>query len=170
MLWSWRCAFLYFLVYIIGSNRHYLMRKLLVLFLFPLCSIAQTEPAPVPSPAAVSGAPSSGAGSSTDIRNGFLPFKKYPFPDGLTASATGSRIAWAVDQEGRRNIYVAEGPAFTPRKLTDFTMDDGQEITSLQISDDGRWVVLCAVGIMGRTGMMICRQTLVLGRSPLRCR
>lgn len=125
------------------------MRKLLVLFLFPLCSIAQTEPAPVPSPAAVSGAPSSGAGSSTDIRNGFLPFKKYPFPDGLTASATGSRIAWAVDQEGRRNIYVAEGPAFTPRKLTDFTMDDGQEITSLQISDDGRWVVFVRGGDHG---------------------
>src|SRR5579871_983676 len=67
----------------------------------------------------------------------FLAFKKYPFPTGLTASASGTRIAWALDEEGRRNIYVAEGPAYTPRKLTDFAKDDGQEISSLTLSADG---------------------------------
>ncbi|HEY4337575.1 MAG TPA: hypothetical protein VGM89_16800, partial [Puia sp.] len=57
----------------------------------------------------------------------FLAYKKYPFPTELTAASTGARLAWAMDEEGRRNIYVAEGPAYTPRKLTDFTKDDGQE-------------------------------------------
>ena len=54
-----------------------------------------------------------------------------------------------MDEEGRRNVYVAEGPAFTPRKLTDFSEDDGQEITSLSISADGRWVVFVRGGDHG---------------------
>jgi dipeptidyl aminopeptidase/acylaminoacyl peptidase len=79
----------------------------------------------------------------------FLAFKKYPFTTELTAAATGARIAWAMNEEGRRNVYVAEGPAFTPRKLTDYTKDDGQEITSLSISADGQWVVFVRGGDHG---------------------
>ena len=99
------------------------MRKILLLFLLPLQGLGQ--------------------------RSDFLPFKKYPFPTELAAASTGSRIAWAMDEEGRRNVYVAEGPAFTPRKLTDFSEDDGQEITSLSISADGRWVVFVRGGDHG---------------------
>jgi dipeptidyl aminopeptidase/acylaminoacyl peptidase len=72
--------------------------------------------------------------------------KSYPFPNGLTASATGSRIAWGLNERGERNVWVAEGPAFTARKLTNFSIDDGQEITSLQISSDGKWVVFIRGG------------------------
>ena len=79
----------------------------------------------------------------------FLNFKKYPFPTELTAAPTGERIAWAMDEEGRRNIYVAEGPDYTPRKLTDFSTDDGEEITGLSISADGRWVVFARGGDHG---------------------
>ena len=75
--------------------------------------------------------------------------KSYPFPTELTSSAQGSRIAWAFDEQGKRNVYVAEGPAFTPRKLTNFTADDGQEITSLSISDDGKWVIFVRGGDHG---------------------
>ena len=85
----------------------------------------------------------------TAQENSFLPFKKYPFPTELTAAATGARIAWAMDEEGRRNIYVAEGPSFTPRQLTGFSKDDGQEISSLSISADGRWVVFVRGGDHG---------------------
>src|SRR5437762_1091239 len=35
-----------------------------------------------------------------------------PFPSNLTAAKNANRIAWVLDQEGRRNIWVAEGPAF----------------------------------------------------------
>lgn len=73
-------------------------------------------------------------------------FKNYPFPTELTAAANGSKIAWALNEQGRRNVYVAEGPDFIARKLTDFTQDDGQEITSLQISDDGSRVVFVRGG------------------------
>jgi hypothetical protein len=36
--------------------------------------------------------------------------KSYPFPTELAASPSGARIAWALNEEGRRNLYVAEGP------------------------------------------------------------
>ena len=35
--------------------------------------------------------------------------KGYPFPTSLSSSATGSKIAWAFDEQGKRNIYVAGG-------------------------------------------------------------
>ncbi len=67
--------------------------------------------------------------------------KSLPFPNELTASAAGQRLAWALDERGRRNIWVAEGPDFTARRLTNYLMDDGQELTSVAISRDGTWVV-----------------------------
>ncbi|MGA0555307.1 S9 family peptidase [Larkinella sp. VNQ87] len=75
--------------------------------------------------------------------------RSYPFPSELTASAKGSRLAWVFNEQGRRNVYVAEGPTFTPRKLTSYTEDDGQEITSLSISADGNWVVYVRGGDHG---------------------
>ena len=75
--------------------------------------------------------------------------KSYPFPTELTASAQGSKIAWAFDEEGKRNIYVAEGPSFQPRRLTNYNDDDGQELTSVQISADGKWVVYVRGGDHG---------------------
>ena len=75
--------------------------------------------------------------------------KSYPFPNELTASSGTNKIAWAFNEEGKRNVYVAEGPAFQPRKLTDYKADDGQEITSLQISADGKWVVYVRGGDHG---------------------
>jgi len=103
------------------------MRKIFFLLLLPLSVAAQPG----------------------DIVRGLLPFKKYPFPTELTAGATGTRIAWAMNEEGRRNVYVAEGPDYVPRKLTAYSMDDGQEITSLTISDDGQWVVFVRGGDHG---------------------
>ncbi len=76
-------------------------------------------------------------------------FKKYPFPTELTASNSGAKIAWALDEQGKRNVYVAEGPDFKARKLTHFTKDEGQEITSLSISNDGNWVVFVQGGDHG---------------------
>nr|MBA2744648.1 PD40 domain-containing protein [Flavisolibacter sp.] len=75
--------------------------------------------------------------------------KSYPFPTELTSSAQGSKIAWAFNEEGKRNVFVAEGPGYTPRKLTNYNNDDGQEITSLSISADGKWVVYVRGGDHG---------------------
>ncbi|MBM3760803.1 MAG: S9 family peptidase [Acidobacteria bacterium] len=73
--------------------------------------------------------------------------KSYPFPNELTAS--GNKLAWAVNEQGRRNIYVAEGPDYKARRLTNYTQDDGQELTSLAISNDGKYVVAVRGGEHG---------------------
>lgn len=67
--------------------------------------------------------------------------KGYPFPGELTAAASGARLAWTVNERGRRNVWTAEGPDFAPRQLTHYTTDDGQELTSVTLSPDGRYVV-----------------------------
>ena len=75
--------------------------------------------------------------------------KSYPFPNELTASTTGSRIAWAFNERGARNVWVAEGPDFKARRLTNYEVDDGQELTSLAISADGKYVVYVRGGDHG---------------------
>jgi dipeptidyl aminopeptidase/acylaminoacyl peptidase len=75
--------------------------------------------------------------------------KSYPFPSELTASSTGTRIAWAFNERGTRNVWVAEGPDFKPRRLTSYMTDDGQELTSLSISSDGKYVVYVRGGDHG---------------------
>lgn len=75
--------------------------------------------------------------------------KSYPYPNGLAAAAAGSRIAWAFDEQGRRNIYVAEGPDFRARRLTNYAEDDGQELTGVALTPDGRHVVYARGGEHG---------------------
>jgi dipeptidyl aminopeptidase/acylaminoacyl peptidase len=65
----------------------------------------------------------------------------YPFPTELAAAPNGARLAWVFDESGVRNVYAAEGPDFQPRKLTAYTIDDGQELTNVSVSADGKWVV-----------------------------
>jgi dipeptidyl aminopeptidase/acylaminoacyl peptidase len=64
-----------------------------------------------------------------------------PFPSNLTASAHTSTIAWVFDTRGERNIWVAEGPDFTPLQLTHYPGDNGQEIDSVRLTPDGTTVL-----------------------------
>ena len=73
----------------------------------------------------------------------------YPFPSELNAAARANRMVWAFNEAGVRNLYVAEGPDFTPRRLTNYTQDDGQELTSVQLTADGRYVVYVRGGDHG---------------------
>ncbi len=75
--------------------------------------------------------------------------KSYPFPNQTAVSATGNRVAWAFNEEGKRNIYVAEGPDFEARKLTRYDEDRGQELSSVSISPDGKWLVYIRGGDFG---------------------
>lgn len=43
-----------------------------------------------------------------------------PFANNLTTAATSERLAWTLNERGLRNIWVAEGPAFTARRLTNY--------------------------------------------------
>ncbi len=73
----------------------------------------------------------------------------FPFVTEIAAAPTGSRVAFVMIDHGVRNIYVAEGPAFAPRKVTAYTDDDGQELTNLSLSADGRMVVYTRGGDHG---------------------
>src|SRR2546427_11388452 len=75
--------------------------------------------------------------------------RSSPFPTELTAAASGGRVAWAFNEQGRRNIFVAEGPAFAARQLTHYDRDDGQELSSVTVSANGRWVVYVRGGDHG---------------------
>src|SRR6476469_2291761 len=72
-----------------------------------------------------------------------------PTPDNLVASPVGSTIAWTFNERGVRNVYAADGPTFAPRKLTNNKDDDGQELTNLSFSKDGKTIVYVRGGDHG---------------------
>ena len=88
-------------------------------------------------------------GQKADTLFSLKSIKSYPFPNELCTAPTGSRVAWAFNESGLRNIYVAEGPDFKARKLTNYNVDDGQELTSVSLSQDGSYVVYVRGGDHG---------------------
>jgi len=75
-----------------------------------------------------------------------------PFPSDLTVSKRGDKIAWAFDAEGKRNIWIAEAPAFNARQLTHYDSDDGQELTDLSFSPNGNTIVYVRGGDANNAG------------------
>lgn len=64
-----------------------------------------------------------------------------PYPTELTAAEGAERIAWIANERGARNVWTAAAPLFTPQALTHWTVDDGQELSSLRMSRDGSTAV-----------------------------
>ncbi len=60
-----------------------------------------------------------------------------PFPSELTVSKRGDKVAWAFDAEGKRNVWIVEGPSWASRQLTHYDSDDGQELSDLVFSPNG---------------------------------
>jgi len=77
-----------------------------------------------------------------------------PFPSELTAAKSGNRVAWVFDREGRRNIWVAEGPEFQARQLTKYATDDGQELSDLDFSADGNTLAYVRGGPKNTAGQV----------------
>ncbi len=65
----------------------------------------------------------------------------YPFATEMAAAEHADRVAWVRDAAGVRNVWIADGPTFKARQLTRYADDDGQEITQLTFSPDGRHLV-----------------------------
>jgi dipeptidyl aminopeptidase/acylaminoacyl peptidase len=65
----------------------------------------------------------------------------YPYADELAAAERSDVIAWVRNVDGARNIWLARGPAFTPMQITQYSEDDGQELTQLTFSPDGTHLV-----------------------------
>src|SRR5882672_9319620 len=70
----------------------------------------------------------------------------YPYATQLAAAEQGDVIAWVRNVDGARNIWVARGPGFAPLQLTQYTADDGQELTQLTFSPDGARLVFVRGG------------------------
>jgi len=88
------------------------------------------------------------AGASPAPSNGFTMQQVlgYPYPTDVVASPRGEGVAWVLDERGVRNVWFATAPGFSPRRLTHFDKDDGQELTDLTFSPDGRYLVFVRGG------------------------
>jgi len=75
-----------------------------------------------------------------------------PFAYDLVAARKADRIAWLMNEQGRRNVYTAAAPDFKPVRLTSFDADDGVDLDDLQISDDGSVVVFMRGHMPNRSG------------------
>ncbi|AFL90420.1 dipeptidyl aminopeptidase/acylaminoacyl peptidase [Terriglobus roseus DSM 18391] len=62
-----------------------------------------------------------------------------PFMNQLTAAPAKNRVAWFVDQEGIRNVWVAS-PGEKAHAITHYNQDDGQDIDDITWSPDGERV------------------------------
>lgn len=73
----------------------------------------------------------------------------FPFPSELASSPVDEQLAWTMNEQGKRNIFIAKAPNFEAQKLTEFSLDDGQEITSVSFSPDGKELVFVRGGEHG---------------------
>src|SRR2546430_10954169 len=64
-----------------------------------------------------------------------------PFPDQLVAAPAGGALAWVLNAQGVRNIWIATGPDYQGRAVTSYKEDDGQEIGELAWTPDARALV-----------------------------
>jgi dipeptidyl aminopeptidase/acylaminoacyl peptidase len=75
-----------------------------------------------------------------------------PFPSNLVASPAGDAVAWTFTARGARSIWVASAPAFTGRAIVTYPDDDGQEVSELTWSPDGRQLLFVRGGGPNRQG------------------
>ncbi|MGD0666091.1 MAG: prolyl oligopeptidase family serine peptidase [Bryobacteraceae bacterium] len=74
------------------------------------------------------------------------------FPSELTASPTGGKFAWVENARGVRNIWVAEAPRYQARQITDYTQDDGYELSGLVWTPDGEAIAYARLDGTNRAG------------------
>ena len=64
-------------------------------------------------------------------QKGLDDFLSYSFPSHLKAADQMGKIAWVVNEKGVRNVYTAHAPEYRAVKETQYTLDDGIEISQL---------------------------------------
>ena len=75
-----------------------------------------------------------------------------PFAADLVAAKKANRVAWTLDDNGKRNIWVAEAPKFEARRLTSYLQDDGQELGQVSFTEDGNVIVYTRGGEKNSAG------------------
>ncbi|HEX6537278.1 MAG TPA: prolyl oligopeptidase family serine peptidase [Gemmatimonadaceae bacterium] len=64
-----------------------------------------------------------------------------PFPSELVSAPTGGAVAWVFDTRGARDIWTAAPPSWKAHAVTRYRADDGQELTNLAFTRDGKSIV-----------------------------
>ena len=72
-----------------------------------------------------------------------------PVPTELVAAPNGQAVAWLGDEQGKKNVWVAEAPAWRARRLTRWLVDDGQELSELAWTADSRALLVTRGGDPG---------------------
>ncbi len=75
-----------------------------------------------------------------------------PFPSHLTAQSNGPRLAWVYNQQGNRNLWLADQAGGKTRQLTAYQGDNGQEIGQTEFTTDGLHLVYVRGGAPNRAG------------------
>ena len=75
-----------------------------------------------------------------------------PFASTIVAAPAANAVAFVLNARGVRNIWVTDSTRAAARMVTAFTQDDGQDITSLAFSSDGRTLYFVRGGGPNRTG------------------
>ncbi|MGE0455790.1 MAG: prolyl oligopeptidase family serine peptidase [Vicinamibacteria bacterium] len=106
---------------------------------------------------AVTGALAAGLWVAGAPARGATPFSvrdvmAAPFASELVTSPDGRAIAWVVNDRGVRNVWVASAPAYEGRALTAYAREDGQELSELAFSVDGRRLVYVRGSSPSRAG------------------
>jgi dipeptidyl aminopeptidase/acylaminoacyl peptidase len=70
----------------------------------------------------------------------------------VSAARKTDRLAWVTYERGQRNVYVASAPAFKPVRLTKFMKDDGVDVGSVRLSDDGKMAIFVRGSGQNREG------------------
>src|SRR3954463_1277130 len=88
----------------------------------------------------------------TNAKPTFAQFFSPASPLELTSSAKSDRIAWMAYERGMRNVYTAAAPDFRPVRLTRFLEDDGNDLSDVELSDDGSVAVFIRGHTLNRQG------------------
>ena len=75
-----------------------------------------------------------------------------PFASTIVSAPAANAVAFVLNARGVRNIWVTDSTRADARMVTAFTQDDGQDITSLVFSGDGRTLYFVRGGAANRVG------------------
>lgn len=70
----------------------------------------------------------------------------------MSAARKADRIAYVVYDRGMRNVYTAAAPDFKAVRITRFLDDDGVDVSSVRLSDDGSIAIFVRGSAQNREG------------------
>ncbi|HMF74506.1 MAG TPA: prolyl oligopeptidase family serine peptidase [Bryobacteraceae bacterium] len=75
------------------------------------------------------------------------PFASSPVP-----APNGAKAAWVENVEGKRNVWIAQGPEWTGHPVTSFNTDDGEDIDDLAWAPNGSYLLFVRGGDFEHVG------------------